>query len=571
MISIKSLLSVAFFGLQATAIPVYEELAQRAVQHSYLDHENRDLAPGTVKLLPIREESLFPHLRKRAFNDVSRLDFEREVRMVYAAGAHVAHMTIRQENSTREHPHILLENLEGLTKTISCKDKDVILEFNTAEALDYAIKTWDWVNQDQQDYFFLITHHHHDGCGLDEERAPQKITAVKYDKGTSIATLTRESVSWDEAAQNFDLKLSNAEPSVAIHLAKRDIFNVNWKCFMFGATGILACNAVKEGIAAVIENIGEFDESKSFAFEWPRKNNATETTAILSDPFKSDDDDKFLVVKCVDCGVSGNLVLRTYATRKNGGQTQIGATFQPNFSASLVTNVKFQPAIATDEKENTPFVKKLPEFSIPISPLAVPGVFTIGPEFVVFAEVELKVQVQMEFDIGFKFSTGQASFGLNFQDDVNFQTTGFDTIKPETVFEFKSGTVTSSLTPALNAGFRLGVSVLAGKGTVGAFAGLKASVGNSLTFGTKAEGFCESNPGLGTTGIQLKSEFKLEAGVKTGFELDGGSFLTYLLPAWDLKKEIAKAELLDKCTASPSSRTTRRRRRGITSYAPSTL
>ncbi|KAF3915773.1 hypothetical protein ABW20_dc0107837 [Dactylellina cionopaga] len=513
-------------------------------------------------------------------------------------------MTIFQEDSNRTHPHVLLENLEGLTKSISCKDQNSIdLEFYTAEALDYAVKTWGWVNQDKEDYFFLITHHHHAGCGPDEERAPQKITAVKSDKTTSTTslTLTRQRASWDEAAQNFDLKLKNIEPSISNRLAKRfSFFDVPWSCLLPTTNIICAVGViVPMTIGKIAEDIKEFEDTKVIHYEWPEEKDKS----IFNDPFKSDSSDKFLVVKCVDCGISGDLTLNAYATRR-GGPTKFGASLQPNFRASFVLNVVFQPSFAVSKdwreelKPKTDAIKqqlrgnidgalrqslnleldklesgvkemlkqelnkivdplkaKLPQISIPLSPLTIPEIATIGPEFVVYPEIEAKVVGQLDFDIGFNFTTGQASVGISFEEDeLHPEIDGWSTIQPQGIFKLNNATITASVTPALNAGFFLGVDVL-GKAKIGSFAGFKASISNSLSFGLKSAGFCEDDATHAPEGIELKTEFKLEAGVKSEVEIPGATILNKLIPALDYKTALIGPEnalihlgpLFDKC------------------------
>ncbi|KAF3914906.1 hypothetical protein ABW20_dc0107569 [Dactylellina cionopaga] len=470
-------------------------------------------------------------------------------------------MTLFKENSTtREHPHLLLENFEDLTQSITCTGQNILIKFNSAEVMDHAIKSWDWVNQEKEDYFYLITHHQHQGCGPDEERAPQKITAIKYNKGPNslTATLTRESVSWDEAAQNFDFAISNSDSAAIRRLTRREsdialppAKKLSWGCLNFvdwSTHGGDRCFMVEPELAnqdsdtavmKAVQKLPDFDETNydNYAYEWPRPTNQTEVT-LVNDPFKSDDGDKFLVVKCTECQLKGSFALETYAQRRDGQQTQLKAKLQPNFSGSLVTNVKFQPNVAEPLLQKDVYTQKLPELSIPISPIAIPGLFTVGPEFVVAPELEAKIKGTMEVDIGFKLATGQASLTFDFQNEDSLVPENWDTIKPEIVFTPKVGTLEVSITPALDVGFRLGVSILAGRVKIGAFAGVKASASNTITFGGDSAGFCQDDPTHPTTGAKMQGEFKIEAGIRNGFEFNGESLWTMLIPNWDLKKTI---------------------------------
>lgn len=71
-------------------------------------------------------------------------------------------------------PIILMERFEGLTAAVDCKGDDgtMSLTFNSIEAYDYALKTWQIINEDDDKQFLLIANH--DGCGADDERQPYK-------------------------------------------------------------------------------------------------------------------------------------------------------------------------------------------------------------------------------------------------------------------------------------------------------------------------------------------------------------------------------------------------------------
>lgn len=67
---------------------------------------------------------------------------------------------------------VLMERFEGLTKSVDCKGDDgtMSLTFNSQAAFNYALKTWDFINQSEEKEFLLIANH--DGCGPDDERQP---------------------------------------------------------------------------------------------------------------------------------------------------------------------------------------------------------------------------------------------------------------------------------------------------------------------------------------------------------------------------------------------------------------
>lgn len=65
---------------------------------------------------------------------------------------------------------VTMENFEGLTKSVDCKGDDgtMSLTFKSQNAFDYALKTWDFINQASEKKFLLIANHN--GCGPDDER-----------------------------------------------------------------------------------------------------------------------------------------------------------------------------------------------------------------------------------------------------------------------------------------------------------------------------------------------------------------------------------------------------------------
>lgn len=67
---------------------------------------------------------------------------------------------------------ILMESFDGLTSAVDCKGDDgtMSLTFNSQQAFDYALKTWNFINDIDDSKFLLIANH--EGCGPDDERKP---------------------------------------------------------------------------------------------------------------------------------------------------------------------------------------------------------------------------------------------------------------------------------------------------------------------------------------------------------------------------------------------------------------
>lgn len=81
----------------------------------------------------------------------------------------LANMTLYADDGL---PIVLMERFEGLTKSIDCKGDDgsMSLTFNSENAFQYALKSWDFINQSPDKRFLLIANH--DGCGPNDQRQP---------------------------------------------------------------------------------------------------------------------------------------------------------------------------------------------------------------------------------------------------------------------------------------------------------------------------------------------------------------------------------------------------------------
>ncbi|EGX45160.1 hypothetical protein AOL_s00173g261 [Orbilia oligospora ATCC 24927] len=235
-----------------------------------------------IGMVPIRQEHIIKGLKRRS-DDLSRLKPQDEVKMFYGRALSEAHLRIADMTITKpdaNHPLILLENFDDLTESITCTDQDskIALKFKSKNAMDTAIKSWDWINQSDNDYFFLFTHHHHTGCGPDEERTSYKITAVTYDKTTFTTVLTKEKATWNETLQNFEIKIRTVEhprPS----FARRDLKSVlrtgicafsgpfedlfKFQCEEEVGKGINSVvDTVEEGFDKAVDTVGEgFDKA----------------------------------------------------------------------------------------------------------------------------------------------------------------------------------------------------------------------------------------------------------------------------------------------------------------------
>ncbi|KAK6337556.1 hypothetical protein TWF730_002953 [Orbilia blumenaviensis] len=201
-------------------------LALAGVSHAAEWHVPIAAEDNHIGMIPIRQEHIIKGLKRRS-NDFSRLKPQDQVKMFYGKALSDSHLRIADMTVTKpdaNHPLILLENFDDLTDSITCTDQDskIALKFKSKDAMDTAIKSWDWINKSESDYFFLFTHHHHTGCGPDEERTSYKITSVDYDETALTTVLTKEKATWNETLQNFEIKIRTVEHPMS-NFARRDL------------------------------------------------------------------------------------------------------------------------------------------------------------------------------------------------------------------------------------------------------------------------------------------------------------------------------------------------------------
>ena len=67
---------------------------------------------------------------------------------------------------------VLLEEFDDLTSAVDCAGTEgmMSLTFKNQDAFNYALKTWNYVNEKDDSKFLVIANH--DGCGPNDQRQP---------------------------------------------------------------------------------------------------------------------------------------------------------------------------------------------------------------------------------------------------------------------------------------------------------------------------------------------------------------------------------------------------------------
>lgn len=112
--------------------------------------------------------------QRRKADDFSLLDPKTQQQLVYGRPGDdgqllFANMTLHAPNGM---DIVMMERFESLTNTVDCKGDDgsMSLTFKSEAAFTYALKTWSFINDAEENKFLLIANH--DRCGKVDERQP---------------------------------------------------------------------------------------------------------------------------------------------------------------------------------------------------------------------------------------------------------------------------------------------------------------------------------------------------------------------------------------------------------------
>ncbi|KAK6530137.1 hypothetical protein TWF694_003506 [Orbilia ellipsospora] len=477
-----------------------------------------DSMANAVELLPLHEDEFTPsHLRKRG-DDLSRLDLKDEVRMIYGgvtakSQIYMANMTLYQPS--KDHPLIMMESFDSLLKSVSCSTGSTKLSFNTKEAMDYAIKAWDWVNEREADHFFLIANHK--SCGDDTQRTPYKVVGVKYDDKAFTSVLTTEPIAWDSLAGDFELNLGSAVlPS---RLRRRGV-------------QVSSVDITKRGFWDIFTT---FDFGKSVY--WDLSVGDHSRRSIFQEPFH---EIKRLEVTCVGCYITGGIQISGYVKVENFAVKVLQFGAKPkNFNAKVEIETVLRAAIPKGA-----FNLDQTLFEMGIPGLSIPGIFTLGPSLQYHVGFGLSTSGVANFSVGVTASLPNTAALINdVTDGSNSGATGFEgsTIKPILKMNELSVSAFASVYSQPNVAF--GVKVLTKYGAECTLE-LKLPVVNvGVTGGFNERGFCPEKDRSITNGMKVTAG----ANIELWFKAVKFTGLSKWFPDFDRKLWGVRWPFLDSC------------------------
>ena len=150
-------------------------------------------AYSSSKLKPISVDNydMATGVHRRSANDFSNLDLQTHSELLYGRSASqyecstsswagltvdiaqeqfiFANLTLRAADGLLI---VTMERFEPLTSKVDCNDEDGImsLTFKSRSAFEYALQTWNFINEAEEQQFLLIANHAQ--CGPDDERQP---------------------------------------------------------------------------------------------------------------------------------------------------------------------------------------------------------------------------------------------------------------------------------------------------------------------------------------------------------------------------------------------------------------
>ncbi|EWC44159.1 hypothetical protein DRE_06984 [Drechslerella stenobrocha 248] len=472
--------------LLAGSIPV-SELQKRSIAESM---------KNALEMLPIEEDELLPsHLRKRS-TDLSRLDLKQDVKMIYAAISsesqiYMANMTLHQPDA--DHPLILMERFDGLLQDVACGSSDIKLTFNGLDAMDYAIKAWDWVNEDEEDHFFLITKH--EGCSRDSQRTPFKIDKVKYDRKSFSAVLTTTEIAWEQLASDFDISLGSANMPNRLH-----------------GREIKSSDITKTGF---FDSISTFGGDKTVYWDLTIGDVNGGRTSILSDVFHQW---KRVEVSCVNCYLSGGLEITGYIKVEQWNLKKLMLGAKPkNLKGRLELEVVIRSALPDPGIQ---FDQSLFEAGIP--GISIPGIFTLGPSIQYQVGMMLSTAGFGNFSVGVATMVpNEASILANILDFSQSSAKGFENTVLKPIFKLNDMTVMANAFAYAQPVVAFGVKVLTKFGVEAALELKLPYINVDIATGYNKNGYCPDDKQRRVSGAKSTSGANIDLWLKaakfTGF------------------------------------------------------
>ncbi|KAF3901794.1 hypothetical protein AA313_de0205460 [Arthrobotrys entomopaga] len=494
-------------------------------------------------------------------------------------------------NPDPKHPVITLEKFDSLTKGIRCSGDSLILQFTSKDVMEYAIKQWDWVNQQDEDYFYLISQHHHSECNPVDERKPHKVTAVKYDFKKYIAILTLGSTSWSETLGSFEFGFDTIdhrfEPQQQQQKQKQQQVHKSVTKRVGPGVGIIdlvsfpklvlkhfcdgtkslswwipACETLRildlpylldAASSAAVEKawdvIPEFDGgNEEVDINWGKPGSKERVKFVSSDSLILNGEvgkvgpQLITQVHCVGCYLQGNIQFSAFGSKNDDGAMNLMVAFKPKLKGKL--EIEFSGKLTAFQDFN------LLEMFIwdGLQAKVIKDIVALKPQFLNGPGVAMSGGVEGNFTLGFEMDTGADSSLIltgSHEKGLRAGGEGWDKFVASPVLHVNNLKATSEVSPYFRFGIGIGADFFrssAVTASVGFWGGLTPNFATTLTKGYDEKGICGGKPEIGA---KMETKFKVDLGYKTKAELrtksDIINFLLSLIPKPQFLEDIGKA------------------------------
>ncbi|KAI4199072.1 MAG: hypothetical protein LQ348_001939 [Seirophora lacunosa] len=380
-------------------------------------------------------------------------------------------------------PIVLMERFESLTSTVDCKGDDgaMSLTFKSKQAYNYALKTWQYINEANDKQFLLIANH--DGCGPADERQPYKVSSVTEDSAELTIAMKSTVAAWSEVAGSYDLDFGKAA-----------LRQTSQRMRPRGFWGDIA-NVGKDVLEAAQ---GNADVSKSVSFNVAAGESGKKET-ILKDPKGR------LSIDCIDCYVTGSWQVQGHIVVNDFKLQDLTLQAAPqSFKAVMqlqaVVTATASPAPLQESKE-------LFAAGIPGAGIAVPGIFKLGVSVSYEVGTSATFAGSATVDFGLEASLpNNAKVIADITNPSSSSATGWQgtSFKPNLEVTKLSASLTLAAfsKPKLSFGIEL---VKVGQVDVGLTMKLP-EISSALSAEYDANGLCSQSSGASKTGVKIENK-----------------------------------------------------------------
>ena len=434
---------------------------------------------------------------------------------------------------------IMMERFESLTSAVDCKGDDgsMSLTFKSKEAYDYALKTWSYINEREEDRFLLIANH--EGCGPQDQRQPYLITKLTEDSKGLRFLLTARVTSWFDVAGHYSVDFGKALPDAKSRKLKvrgllDDITDVVSDVGDFigdGADAVVdTVTDVVDGVGDVIQ--GDINLSKSISFDVGVGQQGQRTNIYT-------DSSGRLKLDCVNCYITGSFEASGHLSVENWQLEDLRIEASPR---GLAASLELEASItASSSPDSLQYSKELFSAPVPGAGLEIPGIFELGA--ILSYEVGVSTSFQGSAAVGFGVRAtvpDTANAVLDLAGEGESSVTGFSgAVDP--IFGVKqlsaSVTVAAFSKPKLSFGVEL---TKIGKAEVALIVKLP-EVSATLAATYNEAGVCSQGAGALKTGVNVSSEVKIQVDAQAEASLGDSSKPPWSKSLWAWSQPLGAA------------------------------